>query len=230
MKPTVSIVVAGVLLIGGPGFAASPLARAGHGYAGEVRATASARADEAVKAGACENGEERDDSGACPMIDDCASTRGFTLFSGSAVKPRGPAAKAPTPTPTAAAAREVRPAQATETLRCGAACDLKVSFKTGSTQLTPDSEAKLTQFAASLKDPSTARKRYEIAGHTDASGSPEKNRTLSQARAEAVRSFLVAHGISATRLEAKGYGAEGLIMPDAPNDARNRRIEARLLN
>jgi OOP family OmpA-OmpF porin len=230
MKPSVSIVVAGLLLTAGPGFAASPLARAGQAYADEVRTTGSARADEAVKAGACDNGEERDESGACPTVDESASTRGFTLFSGAAVKPHGPATKAPTPTPTAAAAREVRPAQATETIRCGAACDLKVSFKAGSTQLTADSETKLAQFAASLKDPSASRKRYEIAGHTDASGSPEKNRTLSQARAEAVKSFLVSHGVAATRLEAKGYGAEGLVVPDAPNDPRNRRIEARLLN
>ena len=230
MKLLVSASVLSVLALAGPALAVTPLAHPGHGYAIEVQRVAMVRADEPAKGGPCENGEERDDSGACPTIDDSTSTRGFTLFSGSAAKPQGAAVKAPTPTPTATAAREVRPAQATETLRCGALCDLKVSFKTGSTELTAEGEAKLMQFAAGLRDPSQARRRYEIGGHTDASGSAEKNRSLSQARAETVKAFLTSHGVPAARLEAKGYGAEGLALPNMPNDPRNRRIEARLLN
>ena len=227
MNLMVSVCAVGVLALAGPALAKSPLAPSSHDYANAVQRVVLVRADDPAKA-PCENGEERDESGACPTVDDSTSTRGFTLFSGSAAKPHGAAVKAPAPV--AAAAREVRPAQATEVLRCGALCDLKVSFKTGSTELTSDGEAKLAQFAASLRDPSQARRRYEIGGHTDASGSPEKNRSLSQARAETVKAFLVSHGIPAARLEAKGYGAEGLAVPNAPNDGRNRRIEARALN
>jgi outer membrane protein OmpA-like peptidoglycan-associated protein len=228
MKLVVTASVLSVLALAGPVLAASPLAHPARGYALEVQRVAMARVDEPTKGGPCENGEERDESGACPTIDDSTSTRGFTLFSGSAAKPQGAAVKAPTPT--AVVAREVRPAQATETLRCGALCDLKVSFKTGSTELTAEGEAKLMQFAAGLRDPSQARRRYEIGGHTDASGSPEKNKSLSQARAETVKAFLTSHGVPAARLEAKGYGADGLALPNMPNDPRNRRIEARLLN
>ncbi len=230
MKLVVSAFVLSVLALAGPVLEASPLAHPGHGYALEVHRVAMARVDEPAKGAPCENGEERDESGACPTIDDSTSTRGFTLFSGSAAKPQGAVVKAPTPTPTSVAAREVRPAQAMETLRCGALCDLKVSFKTGSTELTAEGEAKLMQFAAGLRDPSQARRRYEIGGHTDASGSPEKNKSLSQARAETVKAFLTSHGVPAARLEAKGYGADGLALPNMPNDPRNRRIEARLLN
>ena len=230
MKLLVSASVLSILALAGPVLAVSPMANRGHGYALEVQRVAMARVDEPAKGGPCENGEERDDSGACPTVDESTSTRGFTLFSGSAVKPQGAAVKAPTPTPAAVAAREARPAQATETLRCGALCDLRVGFKAGSTDLTPEGEAKLMQFAAGLRDPSQARRRYEIGGHTDASGSPEKNKSLSQARAETVKTFLTSHGVPATRLEAKGYGAEGLVLPNMPNDPRNRRIEARLLN
>jgi OOP family OmpA-OmpF porin len=69
--------------------------------------------------------------------------------------------------------------------------------------------------------------RIEIAGHTDADGSDEYNLRLSQARAEAVRLYLVDRGVSGGRLTARGYGES---QPIADNDtdagkARNRRIE-----
>ena len=182
--------------------------------------------------GGCENGEERDDTGACPLVEGSDSkSRGFTLFSGSMNRPQGPAPQA-APTPAAKAVAQVRPASAAvgDTFKCGVACDLKVNFRPGSTALTADSEARLAKFAESLRDPTLARKRFEIGGHTDASGGAEKNRGLSQSRAEAVRAFLVAHGVPSSRLEAKGYGAEGLAFPGQPLDPRNRRVEARALN
>lgn len=73
--------------------------------------------------------------------------------------------------------------------------------------------------------------RIEISGHTDNAGTAAYNLQLSQKRAQAVGTYLVAHGIAATRLTQKGYGAE---KPLAPNDTeenrqKNRRIEFRLL-
>ncbi len=64
-----------------------------------------------------------------------------------------------------------------------------------------------------------------ITGHTDLSGSEPGNLTLSRARAGAVRDALVARGIPADGLRARGLGsrepAEGL----EPADPANRRIE-----
>jgi outer membrane protein OmpA-like peptidoglycan-associated protein len=46
----------------------------------------------------------------------------------------------------------------------------------------------------------------EVQGHTDNVGQAAYNLQLSQQRAEAVRNYLVSHGIEAKRLIAKGYG------------------------
>jgi outer membrane protein OmpA-like peptidoglycan-associated protein len=66
-----------------------------------------------------------------------------------------------------------------------------------------------------------------IGGHTDNIGSAAMNDRLSHARAEAVRSWLVAKGVQARRMRAEGYGPS---RPIAPNDSeenrhKNRRIE-----
>ncbi len=70
--------------------------------------------------------------------------------------------------------------------------------------------------------------RIRISGHTDNVGNPRTNQALSESRAQAVRDYLVSHGIDGSRVEAVGYGDQ---RPVAPNDteagrAQNRRIEA----
>lgn len=70
--------------------------------------------------------------------------------------------------------------------------------------------------------------RIRIAGHTDNVGNPQRNRALSEARAQSVRAYLITKGIDGARVEAVGFGDT---QPVAPNDteagrAQNRRIEA----
>ncbi|MEM7423235.1 MAG: OmpA family protein [Pseudomonadota bacterium] len=67
----------------------------------------------------------------------------------------------------------------------------------------------------------------EVGGHTDSHGSEELNLDLSQRRAEAVRDALIARGVAAERLVAKGYGeAQPIVGNDTEEGrARNRRIE-----
>lgn len=66
-----------------------------------------------------------------------------------------------------------------------------------------------------------------IVGHTDKSGPEEFNQKLSIQRAEAVKSWLVAEGVSSERLETKGESYSNPMLPNANEEARavNRRTE-----
>jgi outer membrane protein OmpA-like peptidoglycan-associated protein len=100
-----------------------------------------------------------------------------------------------------------------------------INFNSGSATLTRDSEDMLERaFAALVSNPSI---RVEIAGYTDNVGARIANERLSLRRAEAVRSWLVAKGIGASRLSVRGYGLRNPIDTNLTPDgrARNRRIE-----
>jgi len=74
--------------------------------------------------------------------------------------------------------------------------------------------------------------KVEISGHTDNVGSLEFNEKLSQARADAVRNYLIRKGIAEDRIVAVGYGYS---RPRGDNRteqgrAMNRRIEISIIN
>ena len=73
--------------------------------------------------------------------------------------------------------------------------------------------------------------RVEISGHTDNVGAPAYNLQLSQKRAQSVATYLAAHGVEASRLIQKGYGAGKPLKPNDTEDNRqvNRRIEFRVV-
>ena len=70
--------------------------------------------------------------------------------------------------------------------------------------------------------------RIRIAGHTDNVGNARRNQQLSEARANAVRDYLVEHGIDRSRVEAVGLGDQQPVAPNSTEEGRrrNRRIEA----
>ena len=105
--------------------------------------------------------------------------------------------------------------------------DMLVNFDLNSANLTPDTKAKLVQFANALRDSRLSAQRFMVEGYTDASGSSTYNEGLSQRRAQSVMAFLVADGIDASRLNAVGLGAKH---PRAANpyDPSNRRVEMRI--
>jgi outer membrane protein OmpA-like peptidoglycan-associated protein len=107
--------------------------------------------------------------------------------------------------------------------------DLNIPFEFNSSTLRADATAQLSQLRSALNSESLRRDRFMLAGHTDGKGNPQYNQQLSERRAEAVKRYLVDHGVEAHRLQTVGYGAARLALPDHPEDAANRRVEIRNL-
>ncbi|NOQ74312.1 MAG: OmpA family protein [Crocinitomix sp.] len=73
--------------------------------------------------------------------------------------------------------------------------------------------------------------KIEVGGHTDSEGSETSNLSLSDARAKAVKQYLISKGIKADRIVAKGYGeAKPIAENDSENGrALNRRTEIQII-
>ena len=99
-----------------------------------------------------------------------------------------------------------------------------LSFATNAAEIDPSIAADLGPAQDTLlHDP----RRFEIRGHTDNVGSEQANLALSQARADAVRDWLVSRGVPAERLDARGYGETLPLYTYRTPKGRegNRRIE-----
>jgi len=100
----------------------------------------------------------------------------------------------------------------------------QIEFAPGSAKIDPKSGALLDKLAHQIK---TCPGKIRIEGYTDTVGRGRVNQHLSEARAAAVRSALIARVIAGERLSAKGYGARRAIADNTTEAgrARNRRIE-----
>lgn len=103
--------------------------------------------------------------------------------------------------------------------------DLLITFELGSDRLSAQAEQNLKEFAKAMTTDGLSGMKFNVDGHTDASGSDSFNLTLSQRRAASVVRFLEAAGISNDRLKAQGHG-ETAPRSDDPFAAINRRVEA----
>ncbi|MDX2062592.1 MAG: OmpA family protein [Bacteroidia bacterium] len=112
---------------------------------------------------------------------------------------------------------------ALQPIRQGATVVLRnIFFAYDSAELLPESGPELANAVHFLtQNPSV---HIEIGGHTDNVGGDSYNQTLSQARAQAVRDYLVGRGIAPGRLVAKGYGKT---RPIATNDTETGRAQNR---
>lgn len=100
-----------------------------------------------------------------------------------------------------------------------------IFFDTGKSDLRPESFPELNYLLEIL----TNRKALviEIGGHTDNVGGNELNNRLSQARADAVRQYLLGKGLAPERITSLGYGETRPVAPNDTDEGRqqNRRVE-----
>ena len=101
-----------------------------------------------------------------------------------------------------------------------------INFEIGSAAITSESREILQKAAAAMKS-APAGTKIEVGGHTDSSGDPAANMTLSQQRADAVRLALIDFGVEPGMLIAKGYGDSKPVASNDTPDGRllNRRIQ-----
>ena len=105
-----------------------------------------------------------------------------------------------------------------------------VLFASGTSALNSGGDSHLGKLAVFLsKYPD---RTVQIEGHTDSIGSDEYNQGLSQRRADAVKSYLVAQSIAATRLTAFGKGENSPVGDNGSATGRqqNRRVEVIIEN
>lgn len=100
-----------------------------------------------------------------------------------------------------------------------------ISFDTGRSDIKPNLQPVLNQFAQGLgSQPNT---EIRIVGHTDSTGSDAINNPLSVNRAASARDYLVLRGVSARQIQIEGRGSRQPIANNSTNlgRAQNRRIE-----
>lgn len=103
-----------------------------------------------------------------------------------------------------------------------------ILFEKGRHELSSEAKKRLDVVVHTVKQ--NPERSITIAGYTDSSGRAETNRTLSQKRAEQVKSYLESKGIAASRIVSEGHGESDAIASNetAEGRAENRRVEITL--
>lgn len=174
-------------------------------------------------------------SGECPEADEPAdepegdrprvtASRGFALSRPDARQPqRQPTTRTRRPATRPAGARTT---QARPPAGPGQRVNLRLSFETGSANLTPAARSQAQIFAQSLLRPQLRSMRFLIEGHTDSVGVRPRNLDLSQRRAQTVADFLIGSGVARDRLVVRGYGPDRPLPGTRASASENRRVEA----
>lgn len=102
-------------------------------------------------------------------------------------------------------------------------------FNVGTATITSESYSELDEIVKMLKD--NPAMIIQLEGHTDIKGDPKLNMKLSQARVEAVKSYLINKGSSKSRIRTKAFGGTSPLSRENTEEAHkmNRRVELRIL-
>lgn len=107
-----------------------------------------------------------------------------------------------------------------------ASVKLQVEFSKGKSDLDAKYDSEISRLSKFMSQyPET---QVEIAGYTDNTGSAAQNISLSQKRAEAVKTALIKAGVDKKRVTARGYGAKNPLADNSTEIGRqaNRRVMA----
>lgn len=100
----------------------------------------------------------------------------------------------------------------------------EVLFASGKSELLPSAQEKLSKVAQVLRED---RRKVRIIGHTDSTGTDEKNEALSLRRADAVKKYLTSRGVPDDRIATEGAGETQPVADNKTPEGRatNRRVE-----
>jgi hypothetical protein len=99
-----------------------------------------------------------------------------------------------------------------------------VYFPTGSAKLDPEAMSVIAAAADDYRRVGSTR--ITVRGHTDTTGSPQRNEALSERRAKAVADELTRHGVPASAITTEGVGETDLAIQtgDQVAERQNRRV------
>ena len=120
--------------------------------------------------------------------------------------------------------RGIRPGAALKSM-ARPSISMELQFDFNSAKIADAEEERMNVVAEALKAKRLTNMTFDVIGHTDAKGSDQYNKKLSEQRASSVVAFLVKHGIDKSRLNIIGKGKTELKNKDDPEAAENRRVE-----
>ncbi|MBU3915662.1 OmpA family protein, partial [bacterium] len=102
----------------------------------------------------------------------------------------------------------------------------KIQFEKGGSIIKPESFTLLNEIIKTINENKQIR-QVSIEGHTDSDGPEKRNKELSENRANAVRKYLIEHGVPGHILQTKGFGESIPISENTSQagKAKNRRVE-----
>ena len=150
-----------------------------------------------------------------------------------AVPAPAPVVVAPKPAPARVAVAPA-PVVVAKPMPAPVAAPIKVSFSADAffafdkAVLQPAGKQSLDELVAKLKKVAVAH--IAITGHTDAVGTTKYNQKLSERRADAVKGYLVAHGLNAATISTVGKGKSEPVASNKTKEgrAKNRRVDIEL--
>lgn len=103
----------------------------------------------------------------------------------------------------------------------------QVNFRTNSAEITGARSFNILDAVSAILAASPQIALIDIQGHTDDRGSADRNRTLSNERANSVRQYLSQHGVAESRLVSHGFGPDCPLQSGRSRSAReaNRRVQ-----